>query len=104
LPGKTATLHFTGPRGPMLEQMRAALKDPPVGIIMEKTSSAQDGLDVLLHADADKARVGQKGNLLVDVFVERAANPEKGKPAAGKRRVPLGTLPAIPFEVIGSTP
>lgn len=103
-PDKTATLHFTGPRGPMLEQMGAVLKDPPEGITMEKATPAQDGLDVLLHADADKVRVGQKGNLLVDVFVERAPPAEKGKPAAGKRRVSLGTLPAIPFEVIGSTP
>jgi hypothetical protein len=104
LPGKTVTLHFTGPRGPMLEQMGAVLKDPPEGIIMENAAQAQDGLDVLVHADADKVRVGQRGNLLVGVFVERAPPPEKGKPAAAKRRVPLGTLPAIPFEVIGSAP
>jgi hypothetical protein len=25
----------------------------------------------------------------------------QGKPAGEKRRVPLGTLPAIPFEIVG---
>jgi hypothetical protein len=32
------------------------------------------------------------GNLIVDAFQERPANPG--------RRVPFGTLPAIPFEIV----
>jgi hypothetical protein len=39
-----------------------------------------------------------KGNLIVDAFMERAANPGAKQQAA--RRVPLGTLPAIPFEIV----
>jgi hypothetical protein len=36
--------------------------------------------------------------LIVDAFMERAATPGAKQPAA--RRVPLGTLPAIPFEIV----
>ncbi|MCC6127177.1 MAG: PPC domain-containing protein [Pirellulales bacterium] len=97
--GQTAALRFSGPRGPMLNQLQLTLKDPPEGIIVEKVSSGSEGLDLLLHADAEKVKSGQKGNLLVDVSIERSITSEKGKPQTGKRRVPLGTLPAIPFEI-----
>jgi hypothetical protein len=43
-------------------------------------------------------KAGLKGNLIVDAFMERAATPGAKQPAA--RRVPLGTLPAIPFEIV----
>jgi hypothetical protein len=76
------------------------LKDPPEGIAVENVTSEADKLSLEIHADPEKAKAGQKGNLVVDVFVERAPNAEKGKPALKKRRFPMGTLPAIPFETV----
>ena len=55
----------------------------------------------MLHADVEKVKPGLKGNLIVDAFTERTMDPSgDGKQPANKRRVPLGTLPAIPFEIV----
>jgi hypothetical protein len=98
--GQTATLQFSGPRGPTAEQMQLALKDSPDGITIQKVSTAAEGITLVLQADAEKVKPGQKGNLLIEAFVERAANPDKGKPTTKKRRVSLGTLPAVPYETL----
>jgi hypothetical protein len=79
-------------------QVRLALNDPPEGIAIERVTPFPDGLglSVMLRADPAKAKPGLKGNLILDVYLER---PD----AKGVRRRQLwGTLPAIPFEVVGA--
>jgi hypothetical protein len=98
--GETATLQFSKPRGLLADQVVVNLKDPPEGIAIEKISSDAEKVSLEIHADAQKAKAGQKGNLVFDVFVERAPIAEKGKAASKKRRFPMGTLPAIPFETV----
>ncbi len=58
------------------------------------------GTRLVLKCDAAKVKSPFKGNLIVSVFISPKA-PATGpaKPANGQRRVSLGTLPAIPFEV-----
>jgi hypothetical protein len=51
---------------------------------------------LLLHANSDKVTPGMRVNLIVEVYPE-GAGPSAG---AGKTRPPLGTLPAIPFQVL----
>ena len=97
--GQTATLRFSGPRGPLLDLIQLALKEPPEGITVEKFAPTTEGINLLLHADADKVKSGQKGTLLVEVFVDRPVNAEKDKPPTAKRRISMGTLPAIPYEI-----
>jgi hypothetical protein len=96
--GVTAPLRFSLPRGPMRERIGLALHDPPAGIAIQKTSATDDGVTLLLSV-GEKVKPGQKGNLIIDVSAERPTNPAGGK-AAKKQRVPLGTLPAIPFEIV----
>ncbi len=67
------------------------LSEPPEGIAIQSVSPDPDGLAILLRADATKAKPGLKGNLIVEAFAEGAVN--------SSRRLPLGTLPAIPFEI-----
>ena len=55
----------------------------------------RDGVAIVLAIDA-RRKPGLKGNLIVDAFMERAA---PNAPQSARRRVPLGTLPAIPFEI-----
>ena len=98
--GGTASLQFSLPRGPMLEKVQLALNDPPEGISVQNVSPAQESVTLLLHADADKVKPGQKGNLIIDASVERTVNPASGTQPANKRRVSLGVLPAIPFEIV----
>jgi hypothetical protein len=51
-----------------------------------------DGAILVIHADGEKVRPGLRANLIVEAFPEAS-----GK---GGTRSPVGTLPAIPFEVL----
>jgi hypothetical protein len=95
----TAPVRFALPRAPMRGKLHFALRDPPEGISIQKASPTNDDVTLLLHADAEKATPGMKGNLIVDVTVEGVAKPGGGK-QANKQRPPLGTTPPIPFEVV----
>ena len=84
----------------MFENVQLALYNPPQGISVQNVSPAQDSLTLLLHADADKVEPGQKGNLIIEASTERTFNPGGGTQPANKRRVSLGVLPAIPYEIV----
>jgi hypothetical protein len=63
---------------------------------------SQNGAEFVLQADAAKAKAGLRGNLIVTVSGERMPQPNQAnQPAAARRRLPLATLPAIPFEITG---
>ena len=98
--GGTARLKFSLPRGPMFENVQLALNNPPEGISIQNASPAQESLTLLLHADADKVKTGQKGNLIIEASTERTNNPGGGTQPPNKKRVSLGVLPAIPFEIV----
>jgi hypothetical protein len=98
--GGTAALRVGVPGGPMADKIQYLLSDPPEGVTIQKVSHGDDSTQIVLKADAAKVKRGTKGNLIIDVVVERPANPNNAKPA-GRQRVPLGSLPAIPFEIAG---
>jgi hypothetical protein len=77
--------------------LRPALNDPPEGISVQSVTEKPGGVSLVLHVEGDKAKPGLKGNLIVDAFREAPNQPKN----QNRRRVPLGTLPAIPFEVVG---
>jgi hypothetical protein len=56
---------------------------------------------IVLRADAAKVKPGLKGNLIVDVSIERNVDVSQGKPAGAKQRFPIGSLPAIPYQIVG---
>jgi hypothetical protein len=75
-------------------QIQLELSDPPEGIRIEGVAAVTGGLAVTLRADRAKAKSGLKGNLILDVYIER---PDAK--ATARRRQLWGTLPAIPFQV-----
>jgi hypothetical protein len=81
---------------------RFELSEPPEGVAIQSVSLGRDGLAILLRAEAVKVKLGQKGNLILEAFTETTLNPAGGQGKAITRRVPLGTMPAIPFEIIGT--
>jgi hypothetical protein len=98
LPGETAPVRLSLPRGPLRDRLRFALHDPPEGISIQKTSPTEEGVTLLLSADR-KVKPKLRGNLIIDVSVGGPANPGDGKPA-NKQRVLLGALPAIALEIV----
>jgi hypothetical protein len=75
------------------------LSEPPEGIALRGASPGKDGTEIVLQCDAAKAKPGLKGNLIVNISAERVA-PANGKAPANRQRVSLGTLPAVPFEIV----
>jgi hypothetical protein len=70
--------------------------------IDQETSPVPRGAEIVLRSDPAKAKPGLQGNLIIDISGERTPPASKGRPAASRQRVALGTLPAIPFEIAKS--
>jgi hypothetical protein len=95
--GGTAVVRIAIPRARAGNAIEFALSDPPEGITLKESQMTDDGAILLLHADGEKVKPGLRGNLIVEVYRQAAAKPGAAPTRAGQ---PLGTLPAIPFEVL----
>ena len=100
--GGTARFQVHVPALPnnLLTKVQYELSEPPEGIELRTASPVQDGTEIVLQCDAAKAKPGLKGNLIVNVSAERVAQPATASPQANRQRVSLGTLPAVPFEIV----
>ena len=99
----TALIRASLPPAAQLGKVLIELSNPPDGVSVADTSTqAIANVGITLKYDTGKMKSGAKGNLIFNVFVER--DPPAGSgPKAAKRRVPLGSMPAIPFEIEASS-
>jgi hypothetical protein len=74
----------------------------PPGIDIRSVSTFQGGLLIELGADAQKITPGAKGNVLVNAFVTRSGTSKNDKTPRERRRTAIGTVPAIPYEVVAT--
>jgi hypothetical protein len=102
--GGTAKIRVTLPANKSFDKLQMELSEPPEGITVRDVSSDPKGTDIVLQSDAAKTKPGLRGNLIVDVFGERTPAAGDGKPKPNRQRIPLGTLPAIPFEIVKQEP
>jgi len=93
----SARIRVAMPLPRAFQKFELELTDPPDGITLGEVSISQNGAEFALQADAAKAKAGLRGNLIVTVSGERTQQPNQA--AAARRRFPLMTLPAIPFEI-----
>ncbi len=99
--GRTARVQVGVPPRPFLGQIQLELNEPPDGIAIQKVTPFDQGIEIVLQSDAAKIKPGLKGNLIVNAFAVRTPAPSGSGKAQGNRgRSPLGTLPAIPFEIV----
>ena len=100
--GGNARIRVATPPGfRTFEKVELALSDPPDGISVKDVSFGFDGADFVIQADVSKVKAGLRGNLIVTVSGERVPPANAQRPASATRqRVTIGTLPAIPFEII----
>jgi hypothetical protein len=82
------------------KDLQLALNDPPEGLSIQKVIPDGNGVSVIVQVQGEKAKPGLKGNLILDAYRDIAANPAAG--IRQSRRQPMGTLPAVPFEVVGT--
>ena len=97
--GKTVQVNLEGRVGAFEGLLQLTMGDGPSGVAVKSVSGDRSGVNIELTVDGAKAKVGLKGNLIFEISTERTFSPPNGK-ASVKRRVSLGTLPAIPFEVV----
>ncbi len=98
--GGTVRYQLPIPGRRKLDGVKVELNNPPTGVILLRMIRGPGGLVMLFSADAETAKPGLKGNLVLNVFTERTVPGRNGRPGS-KRKVPIGTFPAIPFEVTG---
>jgi len=115
-PGKTAVFRVDLPSTTLFGDVQLELSEPPDGITIQGIKSGFSGSEITLCCDAAKAKSGLKGNLIVNVYLARkpptpspasapASSPATAPATApprpgGVRRILVGTLPAVPFEVV----
>jgi hypothetical protein len=101
--GGSVRLRIMGPPrlGPLAggSEIKLELNDPPKGVTLADVSAVPGGFALTLKAAADAPAAGYADNLIFEVSTEMTARP--GSPIAGqKRRMYLGVVPAIPFEIV----
>ena len=99
--GGTTRVRLGVPGGPGAGRFDLELNEPPEGITLEEISRGRDGLELVLRSDGLKAKPGLAGNLIVNVLsAQPVGSATNARPIRPNRRFPLGTLPALPFEVV----
>jgi hypothetical protein len=86
------------PPNNQIEKLVFELSEPPAGIELRDTVAAPNGAELALACDASKTKTGVRGNLIVTISAERKATAD-ARPQA-RQRIPLGVLPAVPFEIV----
>jgi len=98
--GGTARVEYRSEQRSHRKDLKLELSEPPEGVQIEETTHVPGGVDLVLRADGEEAKAGARGNLIVEVFTEWQAKGKDGKPKGSVRRNLVGTLPAIPFELV----
>jgi len=98
--GGTAGVQIGVPATTPMGKLQFELSEPPEGISIQSVSPIRQATEIVLRSDAAKVKPGLKGNLILNVFAERTSAPESPAPQRNARRVPVGVLPAIPFEIV----
>lgn len=87
-----------------LHKVELELRDPTKGVTVQDVALDANGLTFNIKVEDDAAEAGFADNLIVEAFVHFPARGKgKKQPAKGPpkmRRVSVGYLPAIPFEVV----
>lgn len=98
--GGTATVRVAAPVGPFADRIKLELNDAPEGIALQSVTPGRDAVELVLQSDSEKSKPGLKGNLIVEILAKPGAGAAAKKGPAANRRFSLGSLPAIPFEIV----
>ena len=97
--GGTVNVRVATPSGAFANRFDFKLNGAPDGIAIQSVSPVSGGVEIALHCDTAKARPGLKGNLIVNVLPKIPPSAQAAQKPGNQRRGPVGTLPAIPFEI-----
>ena len=99
--GGTARVRVSAPSSAFASRFQLELSEPPEGITLGKLFPVGEGAEFELSSDAGKTKPGLKGNLIVNILQGQGLTAAtKNKKQGNQRRAAVGTLPAIPFEIV----
>jgi hypothetical protein len=87
------------PANNLIDKLVYELSDPPAGVELRETKPGPNGAEIVLACDPAKAKAGEAGNLIITISGVRKPAAD-GRPQANQQRIPLGSLPAVPFEIV----
>lgn len=101
--GGSAKIRVTGYGARFVENLNCTLAGAPEGLTVTTLPGSGEGFEVVVACEAAKLKAGAQGNLLLQVFGERTNNQKEKANAANRgQRQPLGSVPAVPFEIVPS--
>ena len=80
------------------EHLQFDLADPVEGVTLQDATQRPNGASFVVRVDAAKTPAAARGNLIVTISGERVPPAAPNQPQPPRRRVVIGTLPAIPYE------
>ncbi len=101
--GSTAKVRINALRWPKQRKIELALRDPPKGVTVHGVETVANWLAFELAVEQDAMEGAAEDNLILEAFTRTIPGKRgrRGKKAAMQsRRVSLGVLPAIPFEIV----
>jgi len=98
--GGTVNVRVATPSGAFANRFDLELNGAPDGMVIQSVAPAPGGVEIVLHCDATKFKPGSKGNLIVNILPKIPPPTQAPQRPGNQRRGPVGTLPAIPFEVV----
>jgi len=96
----TIPLRAQNPRRAIPTGLGLELSEPPAGVEILDFTRSERGWEMEVEIDGGQVKPGLKGNLIVGAFVERTRGGSAGQAGRRVRKISLGVLPAIPFEVV----
>ncbi len=96
--GGTGKILLAGAPSGFVDRVQLELSEAPQGLHIEKVAMNRGQAEITVASDASAVQ-GTRGNLIVNVLAGRNTGAKNAKAPA--RRMVVGTLPAIPFEIVG---
>jgi hypothetical protein len=97
--GGSAQVRINAPGRAFIPGLQLELGDPPKGLTLGDVAPVLGGFLVTVKADAEALQVGYADNLILEAFAEMQRKRPDGTQGE-KRRVSIGIVPAIPFEIV----
>jgi hypothetical protein len=100
--GGTAKISVGLPMRKMDNRFEFELSAPPEGISIQKIVSTDGRADIVLQSDRAKAKTGLQGNLVLSAVMTQGNTKTKNKARNANARFSIGSLPAIPFQIVSN--
>ncbi len=99
--GGSARVDVAMSLSPRMGRIKLELFNAPPGMVLGEFATGRDRVELTIKSDGAQSGPGSRGSLVVLAFAEHSPQSARQEPSAFPRRVPLGALPAIPYEVVG---